>query len=335
MKTHRLLELDALRGIAALTVVLYHYFYRYDQLYGHSGISVNWAEFGQFGVQLFFMISGFVIYWTLERIARPMDFVVSRVSRLFPAYWTAIIITFSVVHMAGLPGRETSLAVALANATMLQEFLRIPSVDGVYWTLTVELIFYFWIFAAFLSGCLNRIEIILALPVMISIGHSLGWYGLNPAINKLFLIPYAAFFLSGICLFKLADGKASSLTKGSLAISLLSLLLSTSLQVFLLFTCFHLVFFLAVSGRLGWLASRPFVFLGSLSYSLYLLHQNIGYVIIRTGYEYGLPAYASILTALAVSLALAAVVSRYIERPAMNHIRQAWKRRSKVKQPAG
>lgn len=81
----RLIELDALRGIAALSVVIYHYTTRYNSLYGHdSFLDNNYFHYCSQGVQLFFMISGFVIFLTLNHIKKPMDFVISRFSRLYP-----------------------------------------------------------------------------------------------------------------------------------------------------------------------------------------------------------------------------------------------------------
>ena len=106
--TKRIQELDALRGIAAMMVVLYHYTTRYDQLYEHS-VSLPFSfSYGTFFVQLFFIISGFVIFLTLDQTKNSLDFVVSRISRLYPAYWTAIVITFLSVQAFGLPGREVS-----------------------------------------------------------------------------------------------------------------------------------------------------------------------------------------------------------------------------------
>lgn len=63
----RLIELDALRGIAALFVVIYHYTIRYDSLYGHDlFLDTNHFQYYSQGVQLFFMISGFVIFFNIE-----------------------------------------------------------------------------------------------------------------------------------------------------------------------------------------------------------------------------------------------------------------------------
>lgn len=101
--TGRLHEIDALRGVAAMAVALFHYTTRLTELYGaRSGADVSFGH-GHYGVNLFFVISGFVIFTTLEKMSRPMDFVVSRFSRLFPVYWAAIFLTLSITHALGLP----------------------------------------------------------------------------------------------------------------------------------------------------------------------------------------------------------------------------------------
>ena len=138
--TSRLLEIDALRGIAALSVVLFHYTTRFTELYGRQhAASLSFPD-GHYGVNLFFVISGFVIFMTLEKTSRPMDFVVSRFSRLFPVYWAAIFITLSITHALGLPDKLVGIGTALANMLMIHGLFRVPHVDGVYWTLKVELL---------------------------------------------------------------------------------------------------------------------------------------------------------------------------------------------------
>ena len=80
----RLLELDALRGIAAMAVMGFHYTTLYSHETGHLGELPFEVRYGNYGVHLFFMISGFVIFMTLERTRTAKDFIVSRFSRLFP-----------------------------------------------------------------------------------------------------------------------------------------------------------------------------------------------------------------------------------------------------------
>src|SRR6185437_9271256 len=86
MQKQRFLELDAMRGIAALMVTFAHF---------HVGSSVveTLGYYGQFGVQLFFILSGFVIFQTLLFCKGPLDFIYLRFSRLYPAYWASILIT--------------------------------------------------------------------------------------------------------------------------------------------------------------------------------------------------------------------------------------------------
>src|SRR5689334_5092656 len=92
----RLLELDALRGIAVLGVMFFHYTTLYMSAYDPTPTLFDFC-FGQHGIHLFFIISGFVIYMTLEK-SSPMDFIVSRFSRLYPAYWAGILLTSLAIN---------------------------------------------------------------------------------------------------------------------------------------------------------------------------------------------------------------------------------------------
>lgn len=166
------------------------------------------------------MISGFVIFWTLNRIEHPLDFVISRFSRLFPAYWCSVILTFSVVFIYGLPGRMLSINDATLNFSMIQEYLLIPHVDGVYWALTVELTFYCWCFLLYVKSFLNKVEVIFSVVIITSVLHSLEVVHIHPMIYDLFIMKYLPFFMIGICTYKLTNGLHSKLTICALMISL-------------------------------------------------------------------------------------------------------------------
>lgn len=323
--TTRLLELDALRGVAALAVVLYHYFFRFDEIYGHVGLPHEWARLGQYGVQLFFMVSGFVIFWTLNRTGKPADFLVSRFSRLYPAYWAAVALTFVAVGQVGLPGREVGWTAALGNGLMFHEYLRIPHVDGVYWTLTVELTFYFWIFLLYLGGQLARVERFLLPVVAVSLLQGMGVVSVPPALNKILLIPQLPFFLAGICFYRWTHGERGAGLLPVLALCWLAGAADFSVERLVVVSLCYALFYGAVSGRLRLLAAPPLIFLGGVSYSLYLLHQNIGYLVINAGYRQGLPPLAGIVAAVAVSMLLAWLLTRWVERPAIRLIRTAYR----------
>ena len=103
---NRLLELDALRGIAALMVVLFHFTMdRPEMYYGF--------KYGVTGVDFFFIISGFVIFLTLSSTKNWKDFVVSRFSRLYPTYWTVVTFTalmtvvYRLIHQESMSGLTT------------------------------------------------------------------------------------------------------------------------------------------------------------------------------------------------------------------------------------
>jgi peptidoglycan/LPS O-acetylase OafA/YrhL len=121
----RLYELDVFRGLAILSVLIFHFTTRYNQLYGHSPSMVFEFPLGYYGVHLFFIISGFVIFMSLDRINNDLDFIINRLSRLYPAYWFSVLLTFTIVHISSLPGRDVSFPQALMNLSMFQTWLSI------------------------------------------------------------------------------------------------------------------------------------------------------------------------------------------------------------------
>src|SRR4051794_13926088 len=156
---NRLAELDVLRGVAVLMVLAFHYTTRFGQLFPHAASGASFA-LGAYGVQLFFIISGFVIVMTLDRSERAADFVVARFSRLYPAYWAAILATTTVLWCLAGPLKPANAHELAANITMVHGFFKVPSVDGVYWTLQVELLFYAAALAVFAAGLLRRVHLL-------------------------------------------------------------------------------------------------------------------------------------------------------------------------------
>lgn len=332
MKHNRLVELDALRGIAALAVVLYHYFYRYNQLYDHRTVNVDWLYFGKYGAQFFFIISGFVIYWTLNNIEKPMDFLVSRFSRLYPVFWVSLFITFSAVSLFGLSGKNVSLTGALLNLLMFHEYFGTPHIDGVYWTLTVELTFYFWVFILYLFRQLKNAELWMTPVLLLTIMQAKDIIELPVFVNRLFLVYHINFFIAGIGFYKLVNKKATRLTPIIIIFSLLSTAVTISVKHFILFSFFYSVFFFAVSSRLKFLSFKPFVFLGAISYSLYLLHQNIGFIIINKFNEHHLNPNSGAVLSLLLCITIASLLNKYIEKPSLIFIRNVYKHNSRIQQ---
>jgi peptidoglycan/LPS O-acetylase OafA/YrhL len=334
----RLSEIDALRGLAALAVMAFHYTTKYDELFRFNGSVPFHVPWGYLGVNLFFVISGFVIFMTLERTKIAMDFVVSRFSRLYPAYWAAIAVTVLITQVLGLPGKEASWQLALLNVVMFQGLFSIPPVDGVYWTLLVELLFYALAFTLYLTRQMHRVLPalcgLLCLRVVYWALAEFAQIDLPWRIRELLVLDYIAFFALGIVAYRLvrdaAESHAADLATAAFAIAVLAV--TESLLLAMVATiCFGAIW-LAARGRLAFLRWPLLVWFGSISYPLYLLHENIGWAILRQLQFLGWTPTAAIVFTAVLVIALAAALSRTIERPAMAWIRgryrQARERRS-------
>lgn len=332
-----MVELDALRGIAAVTVMLYHYTTRYGEAVGHaSPLPLNFP-FGNYGVHLFFLISGFVIFMTLERTRSAMDFVVSRFSRLFPGYWTAMALTTVAIWTIGLPQQRIPLRDLLLNATMLPEFLDVQELDGSYWTLQIELFFYAQMLLWFALGLLGRIRWVIAGWLLLSAFEGWcqksGWH-FSYTLRELLILRHIPFFALGILFYRLRTRPVQ--WRGDVALvglALLAIGIGQPPVLLLVAGICCAIFAMFVRGWLRFLNLSLFAFLGAVSYSLYLIHQSLGFAVIYRLEQAGVPAWLAVLLAMALAFALAALLSYGVEKPAMNWIRRLWKQHKERLQP--
>ncbi|UBH24492.1 acyltransferase [Micrococcus porci] len=158
----RFRELDGLRGIAALAVVLYHFTGHFAARFPAAPRAFHDFWWGEYGVQLFFLLSGFVILMTAWRAKRPSDFAISRVARLYPPYWISLAVAVSLLLWRPMPGFPIDPATVVANVTMVQRWFLFPNVVEVYWTLAVEMQFYVIVFVLLLvTRCRLRGRVLL------------------------------------------------------------------------------------------------------------------------------------------------------------------------------
>ena len=121
-KNNRILELDALRGIAALSVFFYH-----ASIYYKESIYFSFFRFGLTGVDLFFLISGFVIFSSIQNKTR-IQFIKSRFLRLYPSYWLALTLTFILIVLKYFDKGILNLIPLnqyLVNFTLILEFFNV------------------------------------------------------------------------------------------------------------------------------------------------------------------------------------------------------------------
>jgi len=331
----RISELDALRGLAALGVVIFHFTGVYDATFGHRA-DIPGFELGQRGVQLFFMLSGFVIFMSLDRVDDSAQFVRSRAVRLYPAFWASILLTAAVVGLFGLPGRETGWWEALANVTMIHRWLGVADVDGVYWTLAVELGFYALMFGMHRLRVLDRVEVLGGVVVFVTF-WLVGFDATNGDLLgrhdtfRLFLGSLHLFY-AGILLYRLPAHHSPR------AVGLLAFCVVVEA-----YYDPHTVAFVALAGGvLGYSAHRglpalrfrPLLFLGAIAYPLYLLHMNIGFVMMRGLYGAGIEHPVLVLgIPTAAVIALASAVHYAVELPAQRWIRARIRRDASSEAP--
>ncbi|WP_324710393.1 acyltransferase family protein [Pseudomonas citronellolis] len=134
-----LVSVQYLRGFAALLVVFHHAIHKYGQI---SGSGDSW-EFGASGVDLFFIISGFIMcHVTASREVEWKDFLFHRVRRIIPLYWLLTFVALAVFLIN--PSLVNSSG---GNTSIVNSFLLIPDGNKFLiqngWTLSYEFLFYF------------------------------------------------------------------------------------------------------------------------------------------------------------------------------------------------
>lgn len=332
----RFRAVDVLRGIAALTVLFSHYFPYWNRYAEPNPVLVPNAV-GYYAVGLFFVISGFVIFITLERCETVADFAVLRFSRLFPVYWASLAIVAALGVL--LFGQTLWLGGVAANATMLQQFVGIEHLDNVYWSLEVELTFYVLVALLFALGllekrvhaCLFAWLALAALWVIVfrTPGGVTSWAVVatdeRDAVALLSAFDYCPYFAIGVAFHRALRAGWSTKTAGVIACALGVQFLLAGWEGLSIAAAFTLLFWLALHGWLRFLVNRVTLWLGAISYSLYLTHRNLGYYSLTWLYEHGVGAFASIALVLAGALVLATVLAYAVERPASAALRASYR----------
>jgi peptidoglycan/LPS O-acetylase OafA/YrhL len=310
--------LDGLRGLAAISVLLFHYVTRFDELYGPRPDMGFDFHLGTYGAEFFFVVSGLVLPPMLgKRSAR--EFLVARAWRLWPTFAVALLLASAVlVAYGGLPPVPT-LPQVLVNLTMAPALFGTPFVDGAYWTLLYQWLFAFWLVAVYAAGAEKRLDVIagawatgFALHEVLLEPYG---YGSQP-LSTLALGPSLFYLMAGVVLGEaLRDG----LTAKRLAIlawipALTAVTWGLEPAGIVVGSCVILA--ASVRGLLPILEARPLKRLGAISYPLYVSHQAIGFVILDVGLREGLPSVPIVALAMLVALGLAELLHRFVEEPA-------------------
>jgi peptidoglycan/LPS O-acetylase OafA/YrhL len=317
MQKSHLSSLDWLRGIAALMVCFFHFAYANEDYLGDTNILKIISRYGYLGVDIFFVISGFIIPYSMHRanfrINKYGNFILRRFTRIEPPYLFSIALVLFIGWISTLSpyyrGAEFHINVPglMSHLGYFTAILGYEWINPVYWTLAIEFQYYLVIgvLIYFLSQKGKKIIIYLTI-----IGMLISSF-LIP--NSNFVFHYFPLFLAGIITFQLKQNIISK-------VEFVIFVLATFIALFLIFP---LPSFLAVIFAfvfINWIEFETKISrqLGNISYSLYLIHISIGARLVNFSENFihdDIMRTGLVFIAVAVSVTCAWVFYRMIEFP--------------------
>ena len=344
---------NQLRGVAVLCVIVTHYLGIYwgaRELVAHytfapvlQGAKPAYMpysapptfNYGPFGVALFFLISGFVIPFSLQKMGS-LRFLAARALRIYPCYWAATALMLGAAYLSScywrvpfhVDGRQLGGNLLLVNAELGQ-----ASTDMVNWTLSVEVKFY--LVAVLLWPLLRRA------PVVTLLAYPLAVFGLILALpaqarlgpldisleNAKVEAMYTAFLFIGTLFHFAIRGRVAPRLLALAAAAMYALFFAmwprTALadqywKVTANYGYALAVFALCYAMRDRFRAARVLDFFAAVSYPLYLIHAVSGYVVMHVLMDQGLPYLAAAALALLTVLFAATVLHYAVELPTAN-----------------
>ncbi|AXC10692.1 putative membrane protein [Acidisarcina polymorpha] len=321
--------MDFLRGTAALVVAVQHCG---ENLFPKfAKFTHDYFSFGKLGLVIFFLVSGFVIPLSIEKGHSLKRFWVQRFFRLFPLYWVSLAAVV-IIYLLGYtpifdpPFRAHLWRNVLVNVTMFQGAFRVPQAIGLYYTLTIEMFFYI---ACSLLLLIKQLRNTYALTWVLLVAVSALWI-LGPLVfhrrMEMAGLFYGVTLFCGTAIYRYYKGNISAKAMNAL---MGALLLSVSVGVYLNYVYTKKVemqfSYVAVFGPwfVGFvmffaayaLRNREFpavgMWLGRISYSVYLVHPIISFLF-RYGRTGGIGLF---LITIAVTLLVATVTYYAIEKP--------------------
>ncbi len=349
---HRIRFANQLRGIAALAVACSHLigvFWAIPEAVTAATFSppqagplpglfwianLAWFQLGPFGVALFFLISGLVIPFSLEKHSR-LSFVLARLLRIYPTYIAALLLEMLVLYGAAQAwGRPFGYGgwTITANALLVYDLIGQPSIDLVNWTLSVELKFY--LLVVLLAGPIRRgnaAALIGAALGILAANAALAWFGWLDAVPS---TPAYTFSSHSLCLiymlmgtlfnFHLRGKIGTGLLWGGVGLLLLVFAVTWRTTVwraqFPAVTVNYAYALLLFAGLYAVRHSIPrnpvLDVLAAISFPFYVLHSLLGYSVLRAGMVgLGWGYYPALLVTVAVILAASALLHWVVERP--------------------
>lgn len=336
--TTRVPLLDLLRVAAVGAVILYHYGFWGPASHGVPQVAMPYlapvAQYGFLGVPVFFAISGFVIAYSAEG-RTPIGFAIARFSRIYPTFVICMTLTFLATLLVGHAYFQVTWGQWFANLFIAAPMFGQPYMDDAYWSLVIEVVFYAWI-ALFLAWGIfpRRIDLLIMAWIAITFVNELTVD--LPIIEKVFMADDSGFFAVGLLIYEHYRGRRDmrlysllTLAMGTAAFQAVHKLerlgvhthgsfdpgVVTAICIISLGTVFAATRVKSLPLPAGFVAAA-----GGITYPLYLLHLQLGYVILLSTTAH--PNALSTMLIVAGMALLAWFVWRFLERPAHNFVKR-------------
>ncbi|RKE19490.1 peptidoglycan/LPS O-acetylase OafA/YrhL [Streptomyces sp. TLI_171] len=299
----------------------------------------KFSVYGWIGVPFFFIISGFVICMSAWGRS-PGEFMVSRVTRLFPAYWLAVFMTGTLLILARPTWvdkvKSLSYTDILTNLTMMQDGIAGRDIDGVYWTLYIELRFYVLFGLMMALGALTYRKAVAFCGLWLFFS-AIASNADIPLLQIMLFPQWAPYFIAGMAMYLIYRFGSNLLLWCIIAFAWLLAQhqlqpvlrnYSADAQEKLSFTVtlalITLAFGAMIAVAMGWLDRIQWKWLtvaGALTYPVYLVHQEIGWWVIHELHAQ-VNAYVLVVSLIAAMLVLAYLIHRLVERPVSKRLKR-------------
>lgn len=333
MKNAQLKSIQILRGMAATWVVVYHAIGLPQPGNRHSAVMDMVGKHGNFGVDLFFVVSGFVIYYSVHgKAVTPLSFLSRRLERIVPPYLLLTSALFGA--MLALPGLFHSSPPSLDHFVRSALFLSFTGYQNpllyVGWTLEYEMFFYVLAAGMLALGWSAFRKLPVIMCVFVFFGMALGWLGLKaPSLiflaNPMLLEFCLGFLAASILLTRKVDWAVATSLIGLTVLLLVAdpghrFIVAGIPAMALLGACLRWSSRVNLPGSV----TRGLVFLGNASYAIYLVQVVSLPMAARllAGMGARLEPAAFVLLAIGMTLCLGCLFFRLVERPVLNYVRR-------------
>lgn len=309
-------QIDGLRGITVVMIVLYHLICRYSELYLDKSIFFL-NQWGKIGVSIFLLISSY--YSISSRWSKYS--ILKKILRLWPAYFASISLTMLILRFLQLPGRTCRVSDYLLNCLFLNGFIGTPYVDGAHWYITTlisiiiingafnafnisdkEFPYLIWMILAFLATKILKCSVIAQM-----LGRS-----------------YVGIACMGIAIRNFHKNVKSWNAMLFFALIYSCIMLGIKYAIILMFVTPIVI--ATIKGKINFFESKTLNKIGAISYPLYLIHQNVGMSIeYNMMITFGKYSLWYVIIAIILVLALAIVLYTMVEKPAQKILSNCWR----------